>query len=114
MNRKGYPSDLTDAEWEIIKEIMEPELPYTTGRPVQVDYREIMECHFLYGPDRVPVALSVQGFSAGHDSELPLPQMDAARSVSKSQWYVEETGARERRKERGAECGDHQQFPEQA
>ena len=68
MNRKDYPSDLTDAEWEIIKEIMEPELPYTTGRPAQVDYREIWNaifyidrtgCQWRYLPKDFPPATTV-------------------------------------------------------
>jgi transposase len=46
MNRKGYPSDLTDAEWEMIKDMVELELPYPTGRPAQVDDREIWNAIF--------------------------------------------------------------------
>ncbi len=46
MMRRIYPSDLTDIEWKIIKEIMNRELPYTTGRPVEVDYREIWNAIF--------------------------------------------------------------------
>ncbi len=44
--RRIYPSDLTEIEWKIIKEIMDRELPYTTGRPVEVNYREIWNAIF--------------------------------------------------------------------
>jgi putative transposase len=41
--RKAYPSDLTDAQWEII----EPLVPVnTTGRPRQVDMREVLNAIF--------------------------------------------------------------------
>lgn len=68
MSRKDYPSNLTDVEWEIIKEIMEQELPYTTGRPAKVDYREIWNaifyidrtgCQWRYLPHDFPPATTV-------------------------------------------------------
>ena len=43
---KRYPSDLTDEEWEVIKEVLEQEEPYTTGRPQTVDRREIVNALF--------------------------------------------------------------------
>ena len=37
--RKSYPSDLTDAQWEIVR----PLIPaYTVGRPREVDMREVV------------------------------------------------------------------------
>ncbi|MDY6799374.1 MAG: IS5 family transposase [Pseudomonadota bacterium] len=46
---KKYPSDLTDVEWKIIKELMEQEEPYTTGRPAKVDIRRIWDAIFYVG-----------------------------------------------------------------
>lgn len=46
MKRASYPSDLNDSEWEIIKSIMEVVQPYTTGRPIETDYREIWNAIF--------------------------------------------------------------------
>ncbi len=39
MTRKAYPTDLTDAEWEIISPLVPEAKPI--GRPRQVDLREI-------------------------------------------------------------------------
>ncbi len=39
---KRYPSDITDEEWEILKEALEEIEPYTTGRPRKVDLREVL------------------------------------------------------------------------
>jgi putative transposase len=43
---KRYPSDLTDEEWEIVEPILEKLDPYTTGRPRQVDLREVLNAIF--------------------------------------------------------------------
>ena len=40
MTRKAYPSDVTNAEWEIIEQLLP--LAQVTGRPRQVDLREII------------------------------------------------------------------------
>jgi putative transposase len=37
-----YPSDLTDEEWEVLEAILNKVDPYTTGRPRQVNLREIL------------------------------------------------------------------------
>lgn len=39
---KRYPSDITDEEWEVLKEILEQVEPYITGRPRKVDLREVL------------------------------------------------------------------------
>lgn len=39
-NRKAYPSDLSDAEWELLKPLIPPAKP--GGRPRSVDIREIL------------------------------------------------------------------------
>ena len=39
-SRKPYPSDLSDAEWEILKQVMPK--PKSFGHPVEVDFREIL------------------------------------------------------------------------
>ena len=49
MTRKAYPSDVTDAEWQII----EPLLPEAQGigRPREVDLREIINGIFYVLPE---------------------------------------------------------------
>ena len=42
--RKSYPSDLSDAEWEILKPLLP--LPKGFGHPIEVDFREIQGRHF--------------------------------------------------------------------
>jgi transposase len=40
MNRKAYPSDLTEEEWQLLQPLLPSES--TIGRPRQVDFREII------------------------------------------------------------------------
>ncbi len=43
MLRKKYPSDLTDAQWELVKELIEKECPYQGGPRIALEeYREIL------------------------------------------------------------------------
>ena len=58
-----YPSDLTDAEWEVVEAILNKVDPYTTGRPRTVNLREILNaifylnktgCQWRYLPKDVP------------------------------------------------------------
>ena len=44
MNRKPYPTDLTDAEWEILKDLLPQAKP--GGRPRRVDLREVLNAIF--------------------------------------------------------------------
>ncbi len=59
----NYPSDLTDAEWEIVSSIITEADPYTTGRPRKSDLREILNaiyylnktgCPWRYLPNNFP------------------------------------------------------------
>ena len=52
-HRQAYPSDLSDAEWQVLK----PQLPKPKGfgRPRTVDLREIRWCYFLCATDRMPM-----------------------------------------------------------
>jgi putative transposase len=43
-----YPSDLTDEEWEILKEALDKIEPYTTGRPRKVNLREILNAIYYF------------------------------------------------------------------
>ena len=43
---KRYPSDLTDEEWEIVQPVLEEADPYTTGRPREVELREVLNAIF--------------------------------------------------------------------
>ena len=65
---KRYPSDLTDEEWEMIKAILDHEDPYTTGRPAEVDQREVLNaifysnatgCQWRYLPKDCPLYTTV-------------------------------------------------------
>ena len=40
MARKPYPTDLTDAEWEVLQPLLRP--PSKRGRPREVDLREVI------------------------------------------------------------------------
>lgn len=46
MERKGYDTDLTDAEWAILEPIVRRE--GTMGRPVKLDLREIVNALFYW------------------------------------------------------------------
>ncbi len=46
MQRKQYPTDLTDAQWEIIREAMPPAEGGRTGKPRQYSMREIWNAIF--------------------------------------------------------------------
>src|SRR3954462_971730 len=66
--RKPYPSDLTDAQWEIIR----PLIPvFTVGRPREVDMREVVNssrylnrsgCHWDMLPDDLPARSTVDEY----------------------------------------------------
>jgi putative transposase len=60
---KRYPSDLTDEEWEILKQVLDEVEPYTTGRPRKIDLREVLNaiyymnktgCQWRYLPKDFP------------------------------------------------------------
>ena len=51
--RKPYKTDLTDAQWKIIKPLIPPAKP--GGRPREVDMREVLNTLLLPGPHRLPV-----------------------------------------------------------
>jgi hypothetical protein len=53
--RRGYPSDLTDAQWALIDEVL-PE-PSADGRREKHPRREIVNGNPVRGPVRVPVAV---------------------------------------------------------
>ena len=63
MNDKKYPSDLTDEEWEIVKEILNQEEKSPLGRPIKVELRRIWDaihyinktgCQWAYLPHDFP------------------------------------------------------------
>jgi putative transposase len=49
-----YPSDLTDEEWEIVEPLLEKLDSYTTGRPRQVDLREVLNAIFYLNKTGCP------------------------------------------------------------
>jgi transposase len=50
--RKPYPSDLSDSEWEVLKPLIPAPLGF--GHPVEVDFREILNGIF-YTTNRMPM-----------------------------------------------------------
>ena len=48
-----YPSDLSDEEWGILKQLLGELDPYTIGRPRKSDQREILNAIFYY-PGKTP------------------------------------------------------------
>jgi putative transposase len=48
------PSDITDEEWEVLKEILEQVEPYTTGRPRKVDLREVLNAIYYINKTGCP------------------------------------------------------------
>lgn len=70
MIKMGYPSDLTDVEWEQVKGLM-PE-PNRFGRPRQVDFRQVLNaifyvdrtgCQWRYLPSDFPAWQTVYYYS---------------------------------------------------
>jgi len=68
-HRKPYPSDLSDAEWEILKSLLPS--PKGFGHPVEVDFREVlnrifyvqrMGCQWEMLPDDLPPYTTVYGY----------------------------------------------------
>lgn len=51
---KRYPSDITDEEWEVLKEILEQVEPYITGRPRKVDLREVLNAIYYLNKTGCP------------------------------------------------------------
>jgi putative transposase len=67
--RKPYPSDLSDAEWEVLKPLLP--LPKGFGHPVEVDFREILNgifyvqrtgCQWEMLPHDLPPYTTVYGY----------------------------------------------------
>jgi len=67
--RKPYPSDLSDAEWEVLKPFMPT--PKGFGHPVTVDFREILNgifyvqrtgCQWEMMPHDLPPYTTVYGY----------------------------------------------------
>jgi transposase len=67
--RKPYPSDLSDAEWEILKQLLPK--PKGFGHPVEVDFREILNgifyvqrtgCQWEMLPHDLPPYSTVYGY----------------------------------------------------
>jgi putative transposase len=80
MERKPYPSDLTDAQWQSIQSVLPKAKGGRTGRPRQVPLREIWNaifyqartgCAWRYLPhDLAPWELVWEHFSRWRDSGL--------------------------------------------
>jgi putative transposase len=46
MNRKSYPSDLSNAQWALLQELIPPAKP--GGRPREVNLRELLNALFYF------------------------------------------------------------------
>ena len=51
---KRYPSDLTDEEWAIVEPLLKELDPYKTGRPREVDLREVLNAIFYLNKTGCP------------------------------------------------------------
>ncbi len=51
MERRSYPTDLTDQEWSIIEPLLPP--PSTIGHPRQVNLREIINAIFYWADNGI-------------------------------------------------------------
>ena len=51
---KRYPSDLTDEEWAIVEPLLKELDPYKTGRPREVDLREVFNAIFYLNKTGCP------------------------------------------------------------
>src|SRR5260370_31660549 len=81
---RGYPSDLTDAQWQVIAPHLPPEVPGRRGRPRVWPLRQIVEailyldragCAWRYLPDSFPPWPTVYGYfpawrDHGHPARL--------------------------------------------
>src|SRR5258707_10624649 len=86
--RKRYPSDLTDAQWELIRPLLPPAKP--GGRPRSVDLREVVNtlfyqartgCQWDYVPhDLVPKGTAWDYFAAWHHDGTWQRIVDALRT----------------------------------
>jgi putative transposase len=71
MTRRGYPSDLTDAQWAILAPLIPP--PHEGCRPRQADMREVIDailyllrtgCAWRYLPNDLPAYRTVYYYFA--------------------------------------------------
>jgi putative transposase len=86
-HRKPYPSDLSDAEWEVMQKLL-PQ-PKGFGHPVEVDFREILNgifyvlrsgCQWEMMPHDLPPSTTVYGYFRQWQRKGIWQQMhDAAR-----------------------------------
>jgi putative transposase len=62
----GYPSDLSDEEWEVLREIFEELEPYQTGRPRKYDLRGILNAIFYLNKTGCPWRYLPKDFPSHH------------------------------------------------
>src|SRR5947209_1563203 len=87
---RGYPSDLTDAQWQVIAPYLPPEVPGRRGRPRVWPLRAIIEailyldragCPWRYLPCDFPPWRTVCGYFAGWRDDGTLARLhDALRA----------------------------------
>lgn len=97
--RKPYPSDLTDAQWELIGPLLPPAKP--GGRPRSVDLREVVNtlfyqartgCQWDFLPhDLVPKGTAWDYFTAWHQDGTWQKVVDALRAGIRTAAGREET-----------------------
>ena len=77
---RGYPSDLTDAQWQVIAAYLPPEVPGRRGRPRIWPLRRITEailyvdrtgCAWRYLPSDFPPWRTVYGYFAACGMTAP-------------------------------------------
>ncbi len=84
---RGYPSDLTDAQWQVIVPYLPPEVPGRRGRPRVWPLRRIVEailypnragCPWRYLPDSFPPWRTVYGYFAAWRDDGILARLHGA------------------------------------
>ena len=88
---RGYPSDLTDAQWQVIVPYLPPDQPGRRGRPLVWPRRLIVEailyldrtgCAWRYLPDGFPPWQTVYGYFAAWRDDGTLARLhDALRGL---------------------------------
>jgi putative transposase len=75
MTAKPYPTDLTDAEWDLIKELIPP--PKPGGRHRELDMRAVVKARFYVVDGGIkwrmlPHSNSRKGLKPRHDREFQI------------------------------------------
>src|SRR5665213_3167837 len=100
-----YASDMTDAEWALLRRLLPP--PCQLGRPRTTDLRRVVEAGPLYSVDGLSVARAAAGVSAILDGSRLLLCLARYRKVAKDRHRSGPASATEAWAHRKANGGRH-------